>query len=199
MHISLDHYFMLSYGMTWKMQKLVMVQNKMKNIYLLSNQYTMKKILLSIAFVACAITSFASADYFNANDGKTYNWYRSSWQFYVTSWWIETNVIAFKTITTTWQVCGEPTITTSCKADENIRKQIAQIIADAEYSCIDTQELVSLSQQLNVYSHKSKNNCTPTTKTIEVQFMTKVKVITKVIKKVVVKTIQVMPNTGVNL
>jgi len=171
----------------------------MKNIYSLFNQYTMKKILLSIAFLACAITSYASADYFNANDGKAYNWYRSSWQFYVTSWGIETNVIAFKTITTTWQVCGEPTIDTTCKTDEFIRKQIAQIIADAEYSCTDTQELVSLSQQLNVYSHKSKNNCTQTTKTIEVQFMTKVKVITKVIKKVVVKTIQVMPNTWIDL
>ena len=154
---------------------------------------------LSIAFLACAITSLTYADSFNANDGKTYNWYWSSWQFYVTSWGIETNVIAFKTITTTWQVCGEPEVVTTCLPDELIRTKIAKIIADAEYSCIDTQELVSLSQQLNVYSHKSKNTCKQTTSTIEVQFMTKVKVITKVVKKVVVKTIQILPNTGINL
>ena len=69
----------------------------------------------------------------------------------------------------TTQACDNPEIVTTCKTNMDIRKQLADLIAQAEYSCIDTQELARLSTLLNNTKQEVANKCTIITRTIETE------------------------------
>lgn len=162
----------------------------------------MKKTLLFIAFLACAISVFHTETYandtFKAQNGKTYNWYRSSWMFYITSWSNVTSIIVYWKKDVTTQACDNPEIVTTCKTNMDIRKQLVDLIAQSEYSCIDTSELVRLSTLLNNTKQEVANKCTIITRTIETEtIVLAIKQIIKIKWKTRTVYVPMMPNTWV--
>lgn len=163
----------------------------------------MKKLIITIAFLACAITSYTSNNVY-ANDtiktqnGNIYNWYRSSWMFYITSWSSVTNIIVYGKKDVTTQACDNPEIVTTCKTDEFIRKQLADLIAQSEYSCINTSEIVRLSTLLNNTKQEVANKCTIIKRKIETEtIVPALKQIIKVKWKTRTVYVPMMPNTWV--
>lgn len=80
--------------------------------------------------------------------GITYPWYYKEWAFFI--YWM--NLVANKAIVfskqTTIKEINNVSYTTQCTTDANIRSQLIWLIMQSDYSCIDTSEVMRLTNLL---------------------------------------------------
>lgn len=133
----------------------------------------MKKLLIaSFLLGASLIINQAFASQFTAYNGNTYDWRWMDWAFHITYLWANTEVILFEKRTVEKITCKDKTTNTNeCIVNKDIRKELFNMLLQAENSCIDLAKFKSLAEQLqkDTINTQVEKTCTTWSKTTEYQ------------------------------